>query len=75
MGFGLFGAVVLDPVAAGGKWSRGTYELGGVYGHRWFVDPAAGISVVTLSNTAVEGVNGPYPYAIRDAVYPPVEAA
>jgi CubicO group peptidase (beta-lactamase class C family) len=74
-GFGLFGAVVLDPKATGGKWGRGTYEWGGVYGHRWFVDPAAGISVVSLTNTAVEGVNGPFPSEIRDALYPAVDPA
>lgn len=73
MGFGLFGAVVVDAAATGASWANGTYEWGGVYGNRWFIDPANGISVVEFSNTALEGVDGPFSTDIRDAVYPPVE--
>ncbi|MDU3928901.1 MAG: serine hydrolase, partial [Enterobacter asburiae] len=42
---------------------------GGVYGHSWFYDPQAALSVVALTNTAFEGMSGYYPLQIRDAVY------
>jgi CubicO group peptidase (beta-lactamase class C family) len=31
---------------------------GGVYGHSWFVDPAAGTSYVLMTNTSTEGMSG-----------------
>ena len=34
-----------------------------------FVDPARELSVVMLSNTAVAGMIGPFPDAVRDAIY------
>ena len=49
--FGLISAVLDDPVAAKTPLSVGTLEWGGIWGHRWFVDPAAGIAAATLSNT------------------------
>lgn len=71
--FGYFGAVVTDPVMAGVRHAAGTANWGGIYGNHWFIDPANGISVVMLSNTAIEGCNGPYRDRIRDAVYPVVD--
>ncbi len=68
-GFGLGVAVLKDPVLAESPESAGTWRWGGAYGHSWFVDPARRLSVVALTNTAVAGMNGPYPDAIRDAVY------
>jgi hypothetical protein len=35
----------------------------------FWVDPAAGISVVALPNTAVAGMTGDFPMALRRAVY------
>ena len=67
--FGLLGAVLDDPVAARSPQARGTQNWGGVYGHNWFFDPANGLSVVSMSNTAPEGSNGPYREEVRDAVY------
>jgi CubicO group peptidase (beta-lactamase class C family) len=67
--FGLFGAVLDDPVAAKNPGSRGTLDWGGVYGHNWIIDPAIGLTITSFSNTAVEGCNGPYREEIRDAVY------
>lgn len=68
-GFGLGVAVLVDPVAAATPQTAGTWRWGGVYGHNWFVDPAAGLTVATFTNTAVAGMNGPIREAIRDAVY------
>lgn len=68
-GFGYGWAVLCDPLAAGSPQGRGTLQWGGVYGHSWFVDTLNGISLVLLTNTAMEGMNGALPLAIRDAVY------
>ncbi len=68
-GFSLGWSITLDPAASGAPFSPGTWAWGGVYGHSWFVDPARALSVVSFSNTALAGVGGAYPTAIRDAVY------
>jgi CubicO group peptidase (beta-lactamase class C family) len=68
-GFGLGVAVLKDPVLAATPESAGTWRWGGAYGHSWFVDPVRRLSVVALTNTAIAGMNGPYPDGIRDAVY------
>jgi len=39
------------------------------YGSHFFVDTAAGLSVVCMTNTAVTGMAGAFPAALRDAVY------
>ncbi len=68
-GFGLGVAVLVDPAAAATPQSAGTWRWGGVYGHNWFVDPAERLVVLTMTNTAVAGMNGPIREAVRDAVY------
>jgi CubicO group peptidase (beta-lactamase class C family) len=68
-GFGLGAAVLLDPERAQTPQSRGTWGWGGVWGHHWFVDPAYELSVVILTNTAVEGMMGRFPIEVRNAVY------
>ncbi len=68
-GFSLGAAVLLDPVAAGTPQSAGTWQWGGALGSHFFVDPALGLSVVVLTNTAVAGVIGEFPRAIIEAVY------
>jgi len=68
-GFGYGWAVLVDPKAAGTPQSKGTLRWGGVYGHRWFVDPARALSVVALTNTAIEGMAGAFVAELRDAVY------
>lgn len=69
VGFGFGWAVVTDPVAAQAPWSKGTYRWGGVYGHSWFVDPEKALTVVALTNTAMEGMWGQFTVDLRDAVY------
>jgi CubicO group peptidase (beta-lactamase class C family) len=68
-GFGFGGALVVDAAAAKTPQSTGTLYWGGVYGHTWFVDPAKKITVVALTNTALEGLTGKFPVALRDAAY------
>jgi CubicO group peptidase (beta-lactamase class C family) len=65
----LFGGMIDDPVAAKAPQSAGTLTFGGAWGHSGFVDKARGLSVVALTNTAVEGVSGTFPTTIRDAAY------
>jgi CubicO group peptidase (beta-lactamase class C family) len=62
-------SVLEDPSKSGTPQSVGTWRWGGVYGNSWFVDPARELSVVVLTNTAIAGMIGPLPDAIRDAIY------
>lgn len=74
-GFGLGFAVLRDAAASGTPQSAGTWRWGGAYGHSWFVDPARGLSVVALTNTLYEGMDGAFVDELRDAVYADLEAA
>lgn len=67
--FGFVSAIIDDPKLAGTPQSAGTLLWGGVYGNDWFVDIARGLTVVSLSNTALEGCNGPFTKDTRDALY------
>ncbi|WP_460482760.1 serine hydrolase domain-containing protein [Comamonas humi] len=74
-GFGYGWAVLDDPAAAKTPQSRGTLQWGGAYGHNWFIDPARGLSVVLLTNTAFEGMAGRLVPELRDAVYAGLQVA
>ena len=67
-GFGFLSGVLLDPEL--GQWPShvGTLRWGGVWGNSWFVDPVAGVTVVSLSNTALEG-QGTFRQQVADAIY------
>jgi CubicO group peptidase (beta-lactamase class C family) len=69
MKFGYFGAVVEDPAPTMSPHSKGTVRWGGVYGLSWFIDRAKGLSVLSVTNNAVEGCMGEYPERIKQAVY------
>lgn len=69
-GFSYTGAVVFDPGRTKLPFSPGTLRWGGVYGHTWFIDPVAGLTVTIVTNTIFEGVNGKVTVDIRDALYP-----
>lgn len=69
MKFGYFGAVVEDPAPTMTPQSKGTVRWGGVYGLNWFIDRAEGLSVLSVTNNAVEGCMGAYPEQIVRAVY------
>jgi CubicO group peptidase (beta-lactamase class C family) len=72
-GFGLGWAVLKDPTAAATPQTPGSWTWGGVYGNAWFVDPAQELSVVIVTNTAIAGMTGAFPDAIRDAVYAAIQ--
>jgi CubicO group peptidase (beta-lactamase class C family) len=66
--FGYGGSILTDPAAALTPQSVGTFGWGGVWGHTWFIDPARRLSVVSLSNTAFEGMMGRYVRDLRNAI-------
>lgn len=68
-GFGHIGAVLLDPAAAKHPAGPGTVRWGGIYGHNWFIDPARDLTMVSMSNTGLEGSDGAYRDEIAHAVY------
>ncbi|MEO7235109.1 MAG: serine hydrolase domain-containing protein [Lapillicoccus sp.] len=67
-GFGFLSGVLVDPGQAQWPSNVGTLRWGGVWGNSWFVDPAAGVTVVSLSNTALEG-QGAFRQQVADAIY------
>ena len=69
LGFGYGWAVVTDPDRADLPLARGAFQWGGVYGHSWFVDQERKLTVVALTNTALEGLFGTFPLDIGKAVY------
>ncbi|MEJ7837385.1 MAG: serine hydrolase domain-containing protein [Thermomicrobiales bacterium] len=62
-------SVLVDPSKDSTPQSAGTISWAGGLGHRWFVDPANHLTVVSLTNTCYAGTFGPYPDSIRDAAY------
>ena len=68
-GFGYGWAVLDDPTAAKTAQAKGTVQWGGAYGHSWFVDPERRLTVVALTNTALEGMSGRFAIDVRNAVY------
>lgn len=68
-GFGLGFAVVRNAGLTGMPLSNGSWRWGGVYGHSWFVDRTQGLSVVALTNTLYEGMDGQFVTDLREAVY------
>jgi len=61
--------VLVDPAKTGTPQTPGSWLWGGVYGNSWFVDPHRELSVVLLTNTAIAGMVGALPNAVRDAIY------
>ncbi len=68
-GFGLGFTVLTDPQLAATPEAAGTWRMGGTYGHSWFVDPVQELSVVAFTNTALEGMAGPFVTELCQAVY------
>lgn len=67
--FGFFGAWLANPKLAESPANIGTSRWGGIYGHTWFIDQKAGLSVVSMTNTGLEGCDRAYPLDVRDAIY------
>lgn len=68
-GFGFGAAVLVDPSRAHSAQSVGTWRWAGAYGHSWFVDPQRHLTVIALTNTALEGMSGAFPAALEAALY------
>lgn len=68
-GFGYGAAVLRDPKSAGVPMNAGTIQWNGAYGHYWWIDPSARLSVVLLTNTAFEGMAGQITKDVVNAVY------
>lgn len=68
-GFGLGVSCLRDPAAAGSPQHVGAWAWGGVYGTSFWVDPAARISAVALTNTSLQGTNGDFTREIVAAAY------
>lgn len=68
-GFGMGFAIVRDSEKANTPRLPGTYTWGGVYGTHMFVDPKMKLSVVILTNTALEGITGKFPINITRVLY------
>ncbi|APA71009.1 serine hydrolase domain-containing protein [Janthinobacterium sp. 1_2014MBL_MicDiv] len=68
-GFGLGFTVLNDAQLAATPEAAGSWRMGGTYGHSWFVDPARELSVVAFTNTALEGMAGPFVDALCQAIY------
>jgi CubicO group peptidase (beta-lactamase class C family) len=69
LGLGLGFGVVRDPIAAATPKNIGSFGWGGIYGTTYWVDPLAELSVVALTNTTLEGVDGNFRTDVIDAVY------
>ena len=68
-GFGFGGAVLVESASAGTPQAAGTWQWGGVYGHHWYVDPVNRLTVVAMTNTALEGMIGAFVGELMGAVY------
>ena len=68
-GFGYGCTTLEDRATAKTPQSAGTWAFTSAYGHSYFVDPERQLSVVALTNTALEGGFGTFVLAIRNAVY------
>lgn len=74
-GFGIGGAVLVDPAAAGSPQSAGTWHWSGGYGHHCFVDPARQLTMILMTNTSFAGMVGVIPDTIRDVIYSQIGTA
>jgi CubicO group peptidase (beta-lactamase class C family) len=68
-GFGLGVSHLRDPIPALSRAGAGSWAWGGVYGTSFWVDPAARLSAVALTNTSLEGTNGDFSREIVNAAY------
>ena len=53
-GFALGWGIITDPAAKKTPLSTGTMYWSGVYGHNWYIDPVQRMSIVIMTNTAMD---------------------
>jgi CubicO group peptidase (beta-lactamase class C family) len=73
--YGMGTETLSDPDRATGPEHPAAYKGSGGYGHRWFIDPALGLTAVTLTNSAPEGLRGRFATDTRDAIYAAIDGA
>lgn len=66
-GFSWLGAALINPQATGSQWSEGSVAWGGTYGNFWGIDFARKRIVVSMTNTAYEGMSGRFAQDIAAA--------
>lgn len=71
-GFSWLGAALINPAAAGSQWSKGSVAWGGTYGNFWGIDFARKRIVVSMTNTAYEGMSGRFAQGIAAATALPL---
>ena len=69
-GFGYGWGVLTEPQGPSAHLPPGLLKWGGVYGHSWFMDPAAERICLLLTNTSYEGMGGKLPADLVTAFYP-----
>lgn len=52
------GAVAMDPALTG--LPAGCISWGGIYGHSWIIDPTRDLTMLSMTNTSTEGLNGAF---------------
>lgn len=57
-GHAWMGAVVCDPGLAAIGLPQGSLSWGGIYGHSWVVVPSRRLTLLAMTNTTIEGMNG-----------------
>lgn len=62
------GAVITDAPTAGIGLARGSVSWGGIYGHSWIMDPSRALTLLALTNTTTEGMNGAFAVEIAAAL-------
>ena len=64
------GAVITDAPTAGIGLAQGSVSWGGIYGHSWVMDPSRALTLLALTNTTTEGMNGAFAVEIAAALAP-----
>ena len=67
--FTFIGAVIEDPDLSAKPLPKNALQWGGVYGHSWAIDPDGGMTILIMTNNAVEGCLGRFPTDIFRAIY------
>ncbi|TCP64300.1 serine hydrolase domain-containing protein [Sphingomonas sp. PP-CE-1G-424] len=71
-GFSWLGAVLIDPASTASQWSSGSVSWGGTYGNWWGIDFPKKRSVISMTNTAYEGMSGMFAQSIAVATSMPL---
>ncbi|MGB3335867.1 MAG: serine hydrolase domain-containing protein [Devosia sp.] len=66
-GFSWLGAALINPAATGSQWNQGSVAWGGTYGNFWCIDFARKRIIVSMTNTAYEGMSGRFAQDIAAA--------